>query len=172
MISSKTSPYTASTKRYNLIIYIMFIPACNPGNYGKNCDKDCGHCRQGIVCINTNGTCPSGCSSGYQGALCITGQYHWVSVRQNKPHRFCEQLVSNNMDAGLYLYLYLSSNTRKLVSRRSDHVIQAIDKTLTFYRHSRIYEFSWLTWISPFTKYRLPQTLTDSRLFKEEINHG
>ena len=47
--------------------------ACENGTYGRDCNKTCGHCRDGSSCLHTNGTCLTGCDSGYFGDLCKRG---------------------------------------------------------------------------------------------------
>ncbi|KAL8594024.1 hypothetical protein ACOMHN_016403 [Nucella lapillus] len=47
--------------------------ACGDGTYGQNCANSCGQCRDGDVCNTVNGTCPSGCRTGFDPTdLCKT----------------------------------------------------------------------------------------------------
>lgn len=45
----------------------------NDNMYGPNCFMTCGHCLYlyGEKCNHVTGQCPRGCSSGFQGDLCI-----------------------------------------------------------------------------------------------------
>uniref|UniRef100_A0A8W8MNT0 EGF-like domain-containing protein n=1 Tax=Magallana gigas TaxID=29159 RepID=A0A8W8MNT0_MAGGI len=46
--------------------------ACDSGWYGLGCSERCGQCRDVDRCLNTNGTCLTGCSAGYTGHTCHT----------------------------------------------------------------------------------------------------
>lgn len=55
--------------------YILFCAVCRKGSYGINCNETCGQCRDIIQCSHINGTCLTGCESGFRGDLCKTGAY-------------------------------------------------------------------------------------------------
>lgn len=70
---------------YNInILFIFFISpfyyfyviiekkVCDKGWYGDQCREQCGHCRDANQCLHTNGTCITGCMTGYYGDLCKT----------------------------------------------------------------------------------------------------
>ena len=46
------------------------VSECTAGKYGLHCEMDCGKCSNTSKCFHVNGTCPSGCSSGFQGHTC------------------------------------------------------------------------------------------------------
>lgn len=50
----------------------MKFLACDKGWYGRECSESCGQCRDVDKCLNTNGTCLTGCSAGYRGHRCRT----------------------------------------------------------------------------------------------------
>lgn len=43
---------------------------CNEGQFGQNCDFECGHCLHKKQCHHIEGTCSSGCDDGYRGIQC------------------------------------------------------------------------------------------------------
>ena len=55
----------------NLRDFCLFI-ACGVKKYGIGCLEDCGNCRYPTDCFHINGTCLSGCSSGYINHICKT----------------------------------------------------------------------------------------------------
>ena len=50
----------------------MLFTECDIGTFGLHCNEICGQCQDVNDCLQTNGTCLSGCSSGYQGDKCKT----------------------------------------------------------------------------------------------------
>lgn len=48
------------------------ISVCRKGSYGINCNETCGHCQDINQCSHINGTCLTGCESGFQGDFCKT----------------------------------------------------------------------------------------------------
>ena len=48
----------------------LFFIECDNGTYGKECKASCGHCFNQEPCYHINGTCFTGCESGYLGDLC------------------------------------------------------------------------------------------------------
>ena len=48
----------------------LFLIECDNGTYGKECKASCGHCLNQEPCFHINGTCLTGCESGYLGNLC------------------------------------------------------------------------------------------------------
>lgn len=48
--------------------------AYDRGSYGSEYNENCGHCRDINQCSYTNGTCFTGCVTGYQGDHCKTGE--------------------------------------------------------------------------------------------------
>lgn len=57
------------------LIFFFYIKACSSGTYGNNCSSRCGKCRDMEQCHHINGTCMTGCDSGYQGFKCTAGSY-------------------------------------------------------------------------------------------------
>lgn len=54
----------------------MFIfKECNEGQFGQNCDFECGHCLHKKQCHYIEGTCSSGCDDGYRGIQCKKSKY-------------------------------------------------------------------------------------------------
>lgn len=51
---------------------MLLIAECHTGFYGVACKEICGNCRDVNQCDHTNGTCLTGCVSGYMGDLCQT----------------------------------------------------------------------------------------------------
>lgn len=52
---------------------VLFPTACKYGRYGLNCSLDCGNCLDSTNCNHVNGTCTSGCASGWQDLdKCVT----------------------------------------------------------------------------------------------------
>ncbi|XP_078329746.1 uncharacterized protein LOC111117117 isoform X2 [Crassostrea virginica] len=43
---------------------------CIIGNYGKDCHRRCGHCKNGTHCDISSGKCPEGCEEHWNGSLC------------------------------------------------------------------------------------------------------
>lgn len=64
------------------------------------CSKTCGHCTAGTFCSPLNGTCSTGCSSGYFGDLCDKGNY-W-SHHMPTDFRFCLSKQEYLQMSGLY----------------------------------------------------------------------
>ena len=48
----------------------IFPLACGRGLYGAECQQECAHCRDLTQCVNTNGSCLTGCEAGYHGETC------------------------------------------------------------------------------------------------------
>ncbi|KAI0234091.1 hypothetical protein LSAT2_015703 [Lamellibrachia satsuma] len=46
------------------------VKACDRGTYGKNCEEDCGHCKDIQQCDVTNGHCTTGCETWYTSDVC------------------------------------------------------------------------------------------------------
>ena len=59
---------------------VMLLLDCDPGRYGYRCNDTCGHCRDQNKCFHTNGSCLTGCDTGYYGDLCKTGIIGDVSI--------------------------------------------------------------------------------------------
>ena len=53
----------------------MCLSECDLGTYGDKCNETCGNCQDQTKCHHSNGTCLTGCSAGYDGALCKTRKY-------------------------------------------------------------------------------------------------
>ena len=45
---------------------------CNLGTYWKNCEHDCGHCKDNEQCDIENGRCSRGCETWYMSDTCKT----------------------------------------------------------------------------------------------------
>jgi hypothetical protein len=43
----------------------LFSAECDSGEWGENCENQCGHCLNGS-CVRSDGTCDGGCSPGYK----------------------------------------------------------------------------------------------------------
>lgn len=57
---------------------------CDKGWYGVQCREQCGHCRDSNQCLQTNGTCLTGCMTGYSGDLCKTREYmNFITILLN-----------------------------------------------------------------------------------------
>lgn len=54
------------------IVFVLI--ACEGGTYGAGCKEACGYCRDGNQCSNINGTCLTGCDTGFKGDFCKTGK--------------------------------------------------------------------------------------------------
>lgn len=48
---------------------------CPDSTFGETCKFTCGHCYDDEICNHINGSCPSGCASGWSGAICDKGDY-------------------------------------------------------------------------------------------------
>lgn len=44
--------------------------ACSNGTFGEGCKLTCGHCYGNSACDHVNGSCVSGCASGWTGTVC------------------------------------------------------------------------------------------------------
>lgn len=44
------------------------------------CNETCGHCRDVNQCLNSNGSCLTGCDAGFKGDVCKTGKYSTVKM--------------------------------------------------------------------------------------------
>lgn len=44
--------------------------ACSNGTFGEGCKLKCGHCYGNSACDHVNGSCVSGCASGWTGTVC------------------------------------------------------------------------------------------------------
>ncbi|XP_025107492.1 cell death abnormality protein 1-like isoform X2 [Pomacea canaliculata] len=53
---------------------------CYAGRYGKKCTSECGRCRDNKACDPVYGTCPDGCSEGFETQLCQTAHKGEVSL--------------------------------------------------------------------------------------------
>ena len=56
-----------------LILFSSFISECPGGTFGYNCSEVCGQCID--TCNFVNGSCSGNCLAGWQGELCIEGEY-------------------------------------------------------------------------------------------------
>ena len=65
---------TCNTTVLDVVLH-LFLIACDDGTYGQECKGICGNCLEGNFCSHTNGTCLTGCETGYFGDLCKTGKY-------------------------------------------------------------------------------------------------
>lgn len=75
---------------------IFYGKACEEGMYGVNCSTPCGHCLDSDQCHHINGTCISGCDSGYQGIKCLKGDHLYTSI--------CGNLATISTVAVLHVY--------------------------------------------------------------------
>lgn len=50
--------------------YYCFFSACTNGTFGEKCKLTCGHCYGNSACDHVNGSCASGCASGWTGTVC------------------------------------------------------------------------------------------------------
>jgi len=50
-----------------------YFSACEDGQYGPNCQSECGRCLGGVACDVTIGACSAGCEAGLQAPLCQDG---------------------------------------------------------------------------------------------------
>ena len=50
----------------------VFHKGCEEGYFGTECSQVCGLCRNTVDCHHVNGTCLTGCKSGYIGHMCKT----------------------------------------------------------------------------------------------------
>ncbi|KAL4229451.1 hypothetical protein ACF0H5_012489 [Mactra antiquata] len=57
---------------YITLCEVEAITACTDGYYGYQCENTCGNCLNSEACYKITGTCPNGCTTGYQGTQCIT----------------------------------------------------------------------------------------------------
>ncbi|KAK2183955.1 hypothetical protein NP493_291g03001 [Ridgeia piscesae] len=46
------------------------VKECEIGTYGKNCEEDCGHCKENTQCDVKNGHCATGCETWYTPNTC------------------------------------------------------------------------------------------------------
>lgn len=61
-------------KRISSLIWVKsFLTECTSGKYGKDCQLDCGHCKNMMQCHHVDGTCVTGCEPGFIGDTCKTG---------------------------------------------------------------------------------------------------
>lgn len=60
---------------YNVLCTCHFSLVCDGGMYGDNCNVPCGSCYESKQCHHINGMCLNGCTRGYQGLLCTTGEF-------------------------------------------------------------------------------------------------
>lgn len=64
--------------KYFFFRLYLFV-ACPDGNYGENCNEQCGNCNNTKQCHHVNGTCLNGCKTGFQSDKCIESRYN-VSI--------------------------------------------------------------------------------------------
>lgn len=76
------------------------IPDCDGNLYGENCPMRCGHCVRSEQCHQINGTCMNGCDSGYQGSICMEGNFCVAVGSYFK--------ISINICNYLYIYFFYS----------------------------------------------------------------
>ena len=74
------------------IYLVIFVLACDPGKYGYRCNDTCGQCRDKGMCFHTNGSCLSGCDTGYYGDLCKTGKKCLIFYIRNTIRRIYQIL--------------------------------------------------------------------------------
>lgn len=48
----------------------LIFAACSNGTFGVDCELTCGHCYVNSACDHVNGSCASGCASGWAGTVC------------------------------------------------------------------------------------------------------
>ena len=60
-----------------------YLLECSLGKYGLNCREICGNCSDVSYCHKGNGTCLTGCSSGYKGPLCKEGDDLYLIICYN-----------------------------------------------------------------------------------------
>ena len=51
----------------------LLTAACDVGWFGEDCSSRC-HCHESLPCRQEDGLCPRGCSPGWTGRTCNTGQ--------------------------------------------------------------------------------------------------
>lgn len=75
---------------------MLQLLACNSGSYGLGCSESCGQCLDGDKCLNTNGTCLTGCSAGYRGHTCDKRAYmmYWLQCKAIKRNILKDQRTS------------------------------------------------------------------------------
>lgn len=65
------------------------VPECEEFNYGPNCGRSCGHCRNDEPCDKRTGVCQNGCVAGWRGQHCNECMYLLIPVDyiivRNKP---------------------------------------------------------------------------------------
>ena len=57
----------------SFIFYLLYLE-CEIGKYGNQCQSTCGACLHPSQCSHVDGTCLTGCASGYTGRLCKTSK--------------------------------------------------------------------------------------------------
>ena len=55
---------------YSSLLRCNYCVDCEPGTYGKNCEEDCGHCKERKPCDIKDGHCTTGCETWYTSAIC------------------------------------------------------------------------------------------------------
>lgn len=84
--------------------------ACKKGWYGIDCNDTCGHCSNVSECFHINGTCPTGCDAGYQGHLCKSRTYMYLTGVYQKFQtvpRVLKILITDDLVKKLLLLLLL-----------------------------------------------------------------
>ena len=79
---------------------MIYFTACLNGTYGQECNNTCGNCFGQEQCLHTNGTCLSGCDTGFVGEECKTGM-----SKNNIKHAVNLKLLANFMFFGILYYL-------------------------------------------------------------------
>lgn len=51
------------------------VKACGNGTYGPDCSVLCGHCLNQNDCHYVNGSCLTGCNTGFQGKFCNSSKF-------------------------------------------------------------------------------------------------
>lgn len=66
-------------------VFVILVSECTKGSYGSGCNETCGHCRHVSQCFHINGSCPTGCDTGYQGGLCKSREYIFrIYIKKNE----------------------------------------------------------------------------------------
>lgn len=61
--------------------FSLEFTVCPDGMYGVGCLMECGNCLGDQFCNKNDGSCSGGCSEGYGGDVCKTGNQYLTTIR-------------------------------------------------------------------------------------------
>lgn len=107
---------------------IFYGKACEEGMYGVNCSTPCGHCLDSDQCHHINGTCISGCDSGYQGIKCLKGDHLYTSICGNLATISTVAVLILLVVCGLYFLIFITECDGNYFGRNCENMCNATCK--------------------------------------------